>query len=293
MTLPALDKTISATDIIDRAVADEARHKTFDPSEVRVSSIGDCRRKVVAKCLGYFDETIGWIYSKGGHVLQAVAFEYIRKLYPGAEEEVTIPTSAPGTWTHPDIFIPSLGLSSQVKSCKRNAVMAYVERGEKLPKEKHVEQVLLEWYFWRKAGFCITETGMKILRNRMRRHLSRRAREQAIWSAVRTHAFMTSGFEGILFEAPLRYELLYVCREDFIETRISIPVEWDEERATALAAEFDHRYQLVTWGEVPPVPKYVPDGDCGMQWFDGGRMMQSICPMHEQCWGHPYQPKNR
>ena len=247
--------TVTACSIIDRVVAEESQRSDFVRAQARVSAIGMCPRKTVAQALGHIQSDISWTFSKGGHVLQAMAFHRILRAYPFAVEEVSVPTSVPKTWTHPDIYIPNLGLGIQVKSCHKSKIVKYLKTGEGLPNRYNVDQCLLEWFYWRKAGFCLTENREKL-----------------------------PGF-------PHSYELLYIAREDFIETRCSIPVEWDPVRAGRLDAELQRRHELIAWGEVPDKTKASPNDDpwweCGATF---GNQPPSVCPFYEKCWGRAYKP---
>ena len=250
--------------ILDEAIADEARRKTFKSDQIRVSGIGHCARHQLAQAMGMVANEISWDYSEGGHLMEEPVERRLRAIYPQTEAQVSIPTTARGTWTHPDHLVPELGLALQQKTVKRRAILEYLDgvRDETfgLPKGYQVDPVLLEWWCWRRAGFCLTQD---------RRRLN---------------------------IVPQRYELLYLGRDDFGESRVSIPVAWDAARAQALADEFSRRVDLLAWGELPDKTYPEPQFDCGFvrKWYDwDGAYDQrdSHCPLFEKCWGRPYEPK--
>lgn len=278
--------------LLKSAYENESAASTFIRAQVRVSSIGMCGRKVVAQAIGLADSSIPWEHNEGGHMLQGAAFRRIRKQYPMVEEEVSIPTSAPCVFTHPDIFVSEIDLGCQVKSCDAFKIEKYL-RGElwygkpALPASYNVDQVLLEWAFWRKTGFCVTEAGMAMLH----RHfggLPRAQRVEQIWTLLQSPAFLESDFEGAIFRVPERYELLYLARDDFGHTCVSIPVPWDTERAERLEAEFDARHNAIAFGELPEKCKDSPNWECGMT--KRGKPPQ-VCALYESCWGCKYVPR--
>jgi len=276
----------SACEVIDRVIERERAQRTFRRDQIRVSSIGSCARKVVAEALGVTDPgEFPFVYSEGGHLLEAAAGRRIRTVLPQSEEQVGVPTSVPGTWTHPDVLmVENLlraprptgrvtfelergGRGVQIKSTKRRAIWEYQGKmvpgkfGVGIPKAAQVDQALLEWHFWRQAGFCLTRAGARI--------------------------------EGV----PETYELLYLGREDFGDTRQSVEVPWDEPRAAALATEFDRRVEALRWHELPARPFDEPKIlDCYYEpkWYDwDGTHYEppQVCPLYEQCWGRKYEPK--
>ncbi|NDD31618.1 MAG: hypothetical protein EB084_25490 [Proteobacteria bacterium] len=276
-----------AVEAIDATVELEQSERTFKSDQIRVSSIGKCARKSVAQALGLINSSIPWKFNEGGHVLEERATTRILRQWPLSIAQVSVPTSADGTWTHPDLLIvfeleaiadakpgqrqTDRAVSShgvQIKSTRKRSIAEYLEgrRDEKfgLPKPDQVDQALLEWYFWRRAGFCLT-------REQPRRRI-----------------------EGF----PQSYELLYLGQEDFGGTRCSIPIEYDEQRAEQLAQEFTRRVEALQWGELVPAIKREPDYECAYTPktydFDGPRLEEpSVCGMYEQCWGKSWEPKER
>jgi hypothetical protein len=255
-----------AVDLINRAVEEESRSRTFKRDQIRVSSIGSCARRNVAQAIGHIDGDIPWDYSEGGHMLEAAAGRRMRACNPLVEEQVGVPTGVVGTWTHPDVYVVHLGLGVQIKSTNRHIIREWNEGRPhpvyRLPKKGQVDQALLEWFCWRQAGFCRTQDGRRIN------------------------------------SVPTRYELLYLAREDFGHTRCSIPIEWDEARAAALYQEFLRRNEMLRWHELPEREKSAADWECGMvrEHFHKRMMYQSeeqVCPMYRQCWGTAFVPKTR
>ena len=275
----------SATNVIDLAIAREKARRTFRRDQIRVSSIATCARKVVGEALGIFTSgEFPWIYGEGGHLLEAAAGRRLREIWPDSQEQVSVPTSAAGTWTHPDVLLVfamthGLGSSSgrvtsrvqvghgvQIKSTKRRGIWEYQglsmpgKFGVGVPKDSQVDQALLEWHFWKDAGFCLTQDGGKVV--------------------------------GV----PETYELLYIGREDFGGTRCSIEVKWDEARAAALAAEFARRVDALKWHELPERPYSEPKIlDCYYEpkiydWDGKHYMPVEVCPLYEKCWGRQYVP---
>lgn len=296
---PLLD---SACDCIDRVIDRERARRTFRRDQVRVSSIASCARKVVGEAMGAFEPgDFPFVYSEGGHLLEAAAGRRICVDYPQSEEQVGVPTSATGTWTHPDVlmvdglhridrpgritFELESGRGVQIKSTKRRGILEYQGKmvpgkfGVGIPKASQVDQALLEWWFWRQAGFCLTRAGAKIV------------------------------------GAPATYELLYLGREDFGDSRQSIEVPWDaplaslrcyddetgkllgRDRAAWLAAEFDRRVEALRWHELPERPHHEPKIlDCFYEpkWYDwDGTHYEppQVCPLYEKCWGARYEPR--
>jgi hypothetical protein len=271
---------LTACEALDEAIAVESKERMFRRDRIRVSSIGGCARRVLAIALGQIEEEFPWEHSEGGHLLEAAAGRRLRIVYPNVEEQVSVPTSAQGTWTHPDVLIllsvsriqlpgsdrvvPQLnsGLGVQIKSTKRRSILEYksgIQTRFGIPSSSNLDQALLEWWFWRQAGFCLTHDRIKIL--------------------------------GV----PERYELLYLAKEDFGKTRVSIPITWNEERARAAAAEFDRRVEALTWGELPECEKPSPDWECARvpktYDFDGTHEgAPVVCGMYRNCWGCDYQP---
>ena len=296
-----------AAEILTVAIAEERADKKFKTDQIRVSSIGSCARKVLGEALGYFVSDFPFEFSEGGNLLEGAATARVIRKFPLSEAQVVVPTSAPRTNTHPDLLlIPDGGIihgsrptrsqdglwtdqllvghGVQMKSNKRRNILEYraamesgAERSERdlkfgLPKAEQVDQALLEWYFWRRAGYCKTQ-----------------------WFP---HG--EGPAQRIIEGIPETYELLYYAREDFGDTRVSIPVEWDEERAQALADEFARRVELLKWGELPEPAhpmKYWDNGkphfECAWQpkWYDwDGPHAEApkVCPMFASCHGREF-----
>ena len=121
----------------------------------RVSMIGYCDRRHVAKVLGIITSDISDFYCRSGYMLQDAVYNELKKVYPGTVQEVTVATTVEGGETHPDLFIPEIKHGVQVKSDAENASFGK-------PKKAHQEQALLEWHFWRLSGQCVTEEGLPI-----------------------------------------------------------------------------------------------------------------------------------
>ena len=141
-------------EILEEIIQDERARSDFDPREPRVSAIGYCQRKQVARAHGIFMDYFPWYYGEMGHALQHRAFLRFKRRYVDAEEEVSVP-HAVGT-CHPDIYLPTERLAIQVKTGSDNkANRANFDAANR-------EQCLLEWASWRGAGHAITQDGRRI-----------------------------------------------------------------------------------------------------------------------------------
>ena len=143
-------------ELIHEARVEHSKRRTFDPGQIRPSSIGDCGTRVVAQALGQIESDFPPHLSERGHTLQHLVFLRIKDQFPDAEEELRVMTGLellyPGInvprETHPDILIPEHMAGVQVKA---------VNSFRDIPKEDNVEQCLLEMYFWHQAGYCLTD----------------------------------------------------------------------------------------------------------------------------------------
>ena len=223
----------------------------FNFRHPRVSSVGICQRKNVATHLGLIENNVDQFYVEAGFSLQSRALWIIQQIFPGAVEEVAVPTNVEFEGdhliTHPDIYIPEINLASQLKSCKEK-----IFSKSKILKDYHHAQAMLEWYCWHKAGHCITMDNRRI-------------------DAV-----------------PDRYEVLYMARENYSITLESVPFHFDLKWGRELYNKFKETGEFVKRGELPPRPYTSPSFDCGWTDAEGN---WGACGLHELCWGKKYEPR--
>lgn len=180
-------------------------HKVPRPSQIWI-----CKRKHVGIAMELIKNDILWYYCEAGITLQTNAYNRIKKEYPDTVQEVAVPTGYPGIDTHPDIYIPSLKHCMQVKSASDTST------GFGKLKPYHKDQVLMEWYFWNKAGYCITEEGERL--------------------------------NGV----PVSYEILYLGRESYGEAMESVQITYNKMEADRLAERFE---ELVSCLELKILPQ--------------------------------------
>ena len=137
---------MNGTEILDRIILEESRMRIFDPREPRISSIGLCNRRQVARALGRVADTIPWEYGEAGHVLENRVYERILRIYPDAVHEPAVETWIPGVYCHPDIYVPSERHCIQVKSGDASSA----SWGQLKP--YHRDQVWGEWLAWMMTG---------------------------------------------------------------------------------------------------------------------------------------------
>jgi len=135
-----------AAQLIRHRMNDILEDDTFDPSELRLSQSGACRRKRVARALGIegtsFDETDAGYFERG-NVIEAWVVSLFREAYPRrcrTQVDVTTPTGETG---HIDLWFPKERRIIEVKSVSFGA--------RELPRPEHVMQVQAYLHFFRDA----------------------------------------------------------------------------------------------------------------------------------------------
>jgi hypothetical protein len=110
-------------------------------------------------------------------------------------------------------------------------------------KGNHRDQVLLEWYFWIRAGHCL------------------------IIEKIDGVPTITRRIDGV----PSSYEVLYIGREKYGETFVSIPVAYNPSLANALAERFEAVSEGIALGLLP---KKLAKKKQECQW----------CGLNSSCW---------
>ena len=197
---------------------------TFPRSQPRVSSIGYCMRKQVAKCLGMFEPAFPRKYTVWGHALQAFyAAELAKQMVVYNELEVR--TSQLGVYCHPDIFVTDTRSSRgiQVKTVGKWGMQKL-----RVAKPEDIEQAQLEWWFWEQNG------------------------------AMYGNSYVKSPLEYEL----LYVERPDVCEENWTDRLCTFPVSWDSTKMLELQDRFDYIANCITL-EILPEPKHVkPQYEC-------------------------------
>lgn len=216
-------KERTAEDILNEVLQEEEAAQFQPDKKVPWVALNHlCERKHAAIVTGLCENKIRYDLKEAAWLLQDRLCQRLQKKYPETVQEVILPTTWPGSNCRPDILIPELRHCIQVKT-------ATDEQGYSLLQESHRDQVLLEWFFWRQAGYCITQDQRRI---------------------------------DII---PETYEVFYLGREHYGQFYASHLIEYNRIRANVLHERFRRVGEYLSLGELPPPPRkpfYLHCRDC-------------------------------
>jgi hypothetical protein len=215
-------KLLSASDILTKVYQKEAKPRFLGERNARVSLVGMCIRRHVAQILYPDQFDFDPYYSRAGYTLQERALAMIKTIYPKAFQEAIVPTLSDDyekIQCHPDIYVPELHLGIQVKSCSDGAAK------EKRKTKSHYEQALLEWHFWKKAGYCVNR----------------------VWDGNVYTDYMEQ-------TVPIHYELLYLARESYMLYYHSVPVKYVTTEAHQLELRLRQVQDYIDMEVLPEIP---------------------------------------
>lgn len=240
-----------------------ASQARFDPQHIRGSGIGLCGRKQVDSVLNPGSYTkIKANFARGGHDIQTLARVRLEAKFPDVVDELEIPMPIPGNEMHSDIVVFSSNpvVAFEVKSTSWKKIYGYQETGEGLPQTWNVDQVLLGWHCWRKAGYAI--------------HPSTKEKIHIV---------------------PEVYKLLYVAREDFTTSGVEntedlyleFEVDFNQSRAEFLEQEWLARNDALAFGDPMLLKRHHRKQD----WQCVGSRYEAACSRYWECWPEGPEPE--